>query len=63
MTCSVSFQPFSVTIPLIPRVAMYSRVRPLAIGCQISTGRLTGRGTQVTSFRSYPRYGTAGGIV
>ena len=42
-------------MPLIPLVAMYSNVLPLAMGCQISTGRLTGRGTIVTSFRLYPR--------
>ena len=38
-------------------------VFPLAIGCQISTGRCIGRGTMVTSVRSYPRYFTAGGTV
>ena len=35
---------------LMPFLAMKSMVRPLVTGCQISTGRFSGRGTNVTSF-------------
>ena len=36
-------------MPLMPFLAMNSMLRPLVMGCQISTGRCVGRGTRVMS--------------